>query len=107
MRSPATDRWFLVALVTMLVNDHVLKPWLGSGPLGLITGKISDFTAPLIGSVLIALVLSSPGFRRIPLAVRNRIALVIPALTPSHRIVVEPTDLVGLAVLPVRPSSAG
>ena len=108
----------------MFVNDHVLKPWLGGGPLGLITGKISDFTAPLIGSVLIALVLSAPALRRIPLDVRNRVALVVPALTlvaiklsatgaswyehilatvtgTSHRIVVDPTDIIGLAVLPL------
>jgi len=48
------DRYFLftmpclIAVAVMLVNDHYLKSHFGAGPLGMFTGKLSDFAGAML-----------------------------------------------------------
>lgn len=116
------DPRFLLALVLLAVNDRLLKGWLGPGPFGVVTGKLSDVAAMVVGPVLlVALVAADPG----RLGRRGRVlALTPPALAlvainlsvgaarayegaleavtgVEHTVVVDPTDLVGLVGLAV------
>ncbi len=112
------DRRFLVALVVLVLNDRVLKGIFGAGPLGLLTGKLSDVAAMMIGPVLVAVV--APALtNRHPIAALGPPGLLLAAINLSgssarayasgletitgldHHIVVDPTDLVGLLGLAV------
>lgn len=118
------DRRFLVALVVLAVNDHLLKGWLGAGPLGLVTGKLSDMAAMVAGPVLVAALVAAlvPALVAGLAGRRRALALVPPGLALGllnlsagaaaayestleavtgfeHRVVVDPTDLIGLVGL--------
>lgn len=103
------------ALATLLINDHVLK---GAGVLpGWLTGKLSDVAGMLVAPALAAslIPLRRRGtrvaafgavallFALIKLSPEARDALVSAAalLGMRWRIVVDPTDLIALAALPV------
>ncbi len=102
---------FVLCLVLLVGNDLIGKArWPG-----LVTGKLSDVVGPVVLGVLVALV---TGRRAAGLAVPVSVMVlvktttagadlavwVLETLTPwSHRIVADPTDLVGLVALPLVP----
>jgi hypothetical protein len=106
---------FWIALVVLLVNDHVLKQ--AHVLPGLVTGKLSDFAGMLVAPVVLAALLGSRSragrmvafacvaavFTAIKLS-RSCADLVetITAHTPlPWRLWCDPTDLVALAMLPL------
>lgn len=112
------DRRLVVAVVVLMANDWALKGWLGAGPFGVVTGKLSDLAAMVIGPVLLAALAGErlrgrPGLT-LPLPGLLLVAINLSATAAAgyetalewvtrtdHRVVVDPTDLVGLAGLVV------
>lgn len=116
-RSALLDSRFLLALVLLVANDRIFK---GLWP-GLVTGKLSDLAGMIVGPVVVAEILRFFGVRRqasavIGLAVSATYLTVINVSTSaaalaagglasltgvSQQIVVDSTDLIALAVLPI------
>ncbi len=115
---PLLDARFLLALILLIVNDQFLKAAYGNW----VTGKLSDLAGLVVLPVLVGVVLGAFGLhRRVAAAcmtvgawfaamklspwVAEQTELVLEAVTarPST-IVVDPTDLVGLAGLVVAAS---
>lgn len=107
---------FVLALVTLALNDHVLK---GAGLLpGVVTGKLSDVAGLLVAPLVLAWVLrvrSERGFAWAHVAVGVGFALIqipsIAAWVPGH-VWADPTDLLALPALWIswtrfRPEIAG
>lgn len=110
VRHPA----FVVALVVLALNDHVLK---GSGLLPpVLTGKLSDLAGMIVAPVLVASVFGARDSRRraatfavvaavfavteLSPAAADLLCRTMTWLGVSWRLVADPTDLVGLLVLP-------
>lgn len=106
---------FALALALLVLNDHVLK---GAGILpGWLTGKLSDFAGLIVAPVLLSAMLRARDARRRALAFLivggwfTAVKLVPAAASASiaaasmlgldWTIVVDPTDLVALSVLPL------
>lgn len=122
----ASPVWWL-AVVTLLINDHVLKT---AGVLpGILTGKLSDFAGLVVAPVLLVALLRvkslrariacftvvGVGFSVVKLSGAAAIAAAgaLTAIGIPSRIIADPTDLIALAVLPAafllttpRPSTA-
>jgi hypothetical protein len=120
--SPTLDPWralthpaWWCALGLLALNDHVLK---GSGILpGAVTGKLSDFAGMVVAPVLAAALLGARSRRAVAMSFalvaagfaaikvsQAASALYVGALAGigfSGRNVVDPTDLVALAALPL------
>jgi len=117
LASPAS----LIAIATLLINDHLLKPFAPS----VVTGKLSDvaglYFAPLV--VLVGVfALSFGGLERRPIAFARTVYLVVAGIFGALKlaeataspllslvsglgfpvaITVDPTDLIALGVLPL------
>lgn len=106
---------FVVALVTLLANDHVLK---GSGWLpGWVTGKLSDFAGLYVAALLLAVLARAhsrwsralcclavgAGFSAINLwpGAAELYTTVLQVIGIRARVWLDPTDLVALPVLAV------
>ncbi len=109
-----THPLWIGALLVLLINDHLLK---GSSLPSLLTGKLSDFAGPIVAAVLLAVALrvrSQRGWRLAHLATAAGFATInlvpsaarwvehVSAQVPFPWIItVDPTDLIGLIVLPL------
>lgn len=113
--APVADWRFLVALALLVVNDQVLKSAYGNW----FTGKLSDVAGLVVLPVLAAAALRAAGIRHaVPVAFAGvagwfaamktspsvasgteRLAELVTGVSSS--IVVDPTDLIGLAALPI------
>ncbi len=113
------DRRMAAWLGLWMVNDWLLKPWLGAGPLGIVTGKLSDVAALIVLSVCLAGVLPAVGLtgrtvRASALALpamaliglktsttvaAGYVALLETATGRPHQVVVDPSDLLALLAL--------
>lgn len=109
----ASPVWWL-AVVTLLINDHVLKT-AGLLP-GVITGKLSDFAGLVVAPVLLVALLRANalsarlacfgavavGFSIVKLSdtAAAGAAGALGAIGIPSRIIADPTDLMALAVLP-------
>jgi len=113
-RNPLESPFWWLALVTLLLNDHVLKT---AGVLpGVLTGKLSDFAGLVVAPVLLVALLRATSLRarlagfgavaagfsvvKLSAAAAGAAAAALGAIGIPSRIIADPTDLIALAVLP-------